>query len=231
MSKSRTGGPQTDAGKAKCAQNAVKHGATSTKMFVLANESREAWEQLLAATASDYKPTTEIEHQYVVAIAFAIWRLRRIWAVQTCAINLKMDDQAAYYAATYVHEDATVRHTLAIEALTREEEELARLTRYETALQRAHDRAVRNLMNLRQLRADESTNCELTKQTPPLPGTPPTHAERQRQPPSADTPVCECASQPAAQITRFEPRSPTLVQKPSVQHLIVLPDGEPEART
>jgi outer membrane biosynthesis protein TonB len=111
-----------------------------------------------------------------------------------------MDDQAAYYAATYVHEDATVRHTLALQALTAEEQELARLTRYETALQRAHDRAVRNLKNVREMRAGgvapeaapEPAKQEITKRTPEPAATP------KPEPPPAPTPPPSVAQTPAA---------------------------------
>ena len=166
MKQPRSGGPRTEAGKAKCAQNAVKHGATSTKVFVLTNENPEAWNKLLAAAISDYAPTTEIEHRYVEAIAFSLWRLRRIWAVQTCAINLEMDAQAAQFAATYAEADENVRRTLAVQALTAEEQDLERFARYEAAIQRAHDRAVRNLKNLREMRAAQPEQLEITKQTP-----------------------------------------------------------------
>ena len=62
--------------------NAVKHGLTSTKMFVLQNENPAAWAELLDQCVQDYKPTTPLEHTYVQAIAFSLWRLRRMYSVQ-----------------------------------------------------------------------------------------------------------------------------------------------------
>lgn len=168
--KHRTGGPRTEAGKAKCAQNAIKHGATSARMFVLNNENPEAWNQVLAATVRDYAPTSDVEHAYVEAIALGLWRLRRIWAIQTCAIDLEMESQAEEFANTFDNADEVVRITLAMQAMTANDQTLARLARYETAIQRAHDRAVRNLKNFRDMRAEaadaETSNLEITKQTP-----------------------------------------------------------------
>ena len=52
--------------------NAVKHGLTSTKMFVLQNENPAAWAELLDQCVNDYKPTTPLEITYVLAIAFSL---------------------------------------------------------------------------------------------------------------------------------------------------------------
>ena len=75
--------------------NALKHGLTSKKMFVLQNENPAAWAELLDQCVRDYKPATPLEHTYVQAICFALWRLRRMYSVQTALVDLEMDDQAA----------------------------------------------------------------------------------------------------------------------------------------
>ncbi|HYP04610.1 MAG TPA: hypothetical protein VER03_00110 [Bryobacteraceae bacterium] len=216
MNHPRTGGPKTDAGKAKCAQNAIKHGATSTKLFVLANERPEAWAALLDATLRDYAPTTETEYAYVEAIAFAIWRLRRIWAVQTCAINLEMDNQAETYSVTYgAGADENVRRTLAIQALTADEQALARLIRYETTLQRAHDRAVRNLRNLRDMRAAAAPSAETQHLTAPI--AEPANLKTAKQtsdPAGAVAPAAQSTSTPQPALAQAP--APSRAQSPDV---------------
>jgi len=160
----RSGGPNTAAGKAISSRNAVKHGLTSNKMFVLQNENPEAWAALLAQCVEGYRPTTPLEHTYVEAIAFALWRLKRIYAVQTALIDLEMDEQAETFAAAFEQADETVRKTQAIRSLlgggNNDSDALTKLSRYETALQRAHDRAVKNLKTLREM---------ATPQPPPAP--------------------------------------------------------------
>lgn len=212
MNHPRTGGPRTDAGKAKCAQNAVKHGATSTKLFVLANERPEAWAALLDATVRDYAPATETEYAYVEAIAFALWRLRRIWAVQTCAIHLEMDNQAETYAATYgAGADENVRRTLAVQALTADEQALARLIRYETTLQRAHDRAVRNLRNLRDMRA---AHAETTVKSQAKPAQPEASEQQTQTAPTADLTPASPPPQPKVERTLPRPASSASLSTP-----------------
>ena len=132
--------------------NAVKHGLTSNKMFVLQNENPAAWAELLEQCVTDYKPVTPLEETYVQAIAFALWRLRRIYSVQTAMVDLEMDGQAAAFDKNYETADETVRKTLAVRELLRDARPLTNISRYEVALQRAHDRAVNNLLNLRKLR-------------------------------------------------------------------------------
>jgi len=136
--------------------NAVKHGLTSTKMFVLQNENPAAWAELLDQCVQDYKPTTPLEHTYVQAIAFSLWRLRRMYSVQTAMVDLEMDDQSAGFNKNYETADETVRKTLAVRELLSDARPLTNLSRYEVALQRAHDRAVNNLVNLRKLRNEKA---------------------------------------------------------------------------
>ena len=137
--------------------NAVKHGLTSNKMFVLQNENPAAWTELLQQCVTDYKPATPLEQTYVQAIAFALLRLRRIYSVQTAMVDLEMDGQAAAFDKNYETADETVRKTLAVRELLSDARPLTNISRYEVALQRAHDRAVNNLLNLRKLRNENNS--------------------------------------------------------------------------
>ena len=136
--------------------NALKHGLTSNKMFVLQNENPAAWAELLDQCVRDYKPATPLEHTYVQAICFALWRLRRMYSVQTAMVDLEMDDQSAAFDKNYETADETIRKTLAVRELLSDARPLTNLSRYEVALQRAHDRAVNNLANLRKLRNEKA---------------------------------------------------------------------------
>lgn len=144
--------------------NAVKHGLTSNKMFVLQNENPAAWVNLLAECIAAYNPVNALERGYVEAIAFALWRLRRIYSVQTALVDLEMDEQSETFAETYQSADETIRRSLAIRELVGDAKPLANLGRYEAALQRAHDRAVKNLENVRKLRNGIPPSAEVTTQ-------------------------------------------------------------------
>ena len=50
------GGPKTEQGKARSSQNALKHGLTSRKLFLLQHENPEHWKQLLADFSEEFQP-------------------------------------------------------------------------------------------------------------------------------------------------------------------------------
>lgn len=151
-------GPVTEAGKAKSSQNALKHGGLSNRMFVLQNENPEAWQEFLALCVETFKPTTGFEQKLVEEIASAKWRLRRLLCVENATIDLKMDEQAASFNATFANQDEAARQAIAIETLTASGP-LNHYSRYQTRLERSYERAVRSL---REVRAAEA---EITKRT------------------------------------------------------------------
>jgi hypothetical protein len=111
----------------------------------------------------------------------AQWRLRRIWRLQTAALDLKMDQREAEIAKTFHQIDQTTRTTVAFTALANEEKALDLYLRYETAYTRMHQRAINSLSRLRneKLRNDPeppsdpgvstivNVNCETTPPVEP----------------------------------------------------------------
>ena len=159
----RSKGPITDQGKSTSSRNAVQHGLTSNKMFVLQNESPQAWAEMLAACFETFKPATILETKLVEEIAFAKWRLRRLWFVETSLLDHEMDRQAEAFAETQGSRetDEPLRQALAFKALADDSKALALIARYETRLQRAYDRAVAQLKALRaerQIEIEEQPN-------------------------------------------------------------------------
>jgi hypothetical protein len=75
----------------------------------------------------------------------AQWRLRRIWRMQTAALDLKMDQQEAEIAKRFNQIDQTTRATVAFTALANDEKALDLLLRYEIAYTRMHQRAMNSL--------------------------------------------------------------------------------------
>jgi hypothetical protein len=149
----KLGGPRTEQGKARVSQNALKHGMSSTKMFLLQNESPEQWQQMLAACVEEFGPGNEFEHKLVEEIAYAKWRLRRAWISENAITDIEMEDKAEAFAAKYDRADEGVRQGSAFKSLANDGHALALLMRYETRVERAYKRAIKTLEDVRASRA------------------------------------------------------------------------------
>ena len=77
----KSNGPITAEGKARSAQNSLKHGLTSSRV-VLPHESQEAYDKLEASLINRFKPADDLESELVQEMAAARWRLRRIEAME-----------------------------------------------------------------------------------------------------------------------------------------------------
>jgi hypothetical protein len=73
----RSRGPKTAAGKARSAQNALKHGLTASRFIVLPEEDPAAFEATLAMWIEALVPVGPLQHAIVQTIAVADWRLER----------------------------------------------------------------------------------------------------------------------------------------------------------
>jgi hypothetical protein len=129
--------------------NAVKHGLTSTKMFVLQNESPEQWNKMLAECIEEFKPETPFEERLVEEIAYAQWRLRRAWVTENALYDSEMDDNAEAFAAKYTNADEGVRQGNAFRSMADRSKALPLVMRYESRLDRAYKRAIRTLEDRR----------------------------------------------------------------------------------
>ena len=134
-------------------QNAVKHGITSSKMFVLQNESPEQWEEMLAGCVEEFQPATPFEERLVEEIAFAKWRLRRAWIAENALYDTEMDDGADAFAAKYKQADEGVRQGTAFRSMADSSKALALVMRYESRLDRAYKRAIKTLEDRRAIRS------------------------------------------------------------------------------
>ena len=133
-------GPITPEGKATSAPNSLRHGLTA-KAVVLPDESQEDFEALRDAYIERFQPTDQVELDLVESMAASRWRLRRVTSIESgiLADGLKIADR---------HEQ---EHRLAY-AFKTNGESLAKLTRYENSLNRAFDRALKQLQLLQKSR-------------------------------------------------------------------------------
>src|SRR5687768_6865034 len=83
--------PKSPEGQQRSSMNALKHGLTSTAMYVLDNETPADWEVLLQVWIDTLEPANEAERLIVVDIAHAQWRLRRAQTWETQLFNREME--------------------------------------------------------------------------------------------------------------------------------------------
>lgn len=150
-------GPVTPDGKARVAQNAVRHGLTS-KHLVVRDDEREDFAALRDSLHAEIAPQGALETLAFDELLHAAWNLQRFRHIEAEASAGTLDD-------------FTDPQTTAI---------LDRLTRYQARAQRAYSRALQEIRTLqttralRQFKLDEDDAAEtpaltdineLTKQT------------------------------------------------------------------
>lgn len=162
-------GPKSEEGKLRSSQNACKHGLATEKMFVLDNESRELFNQFVENIAERYQPADNLERELVLETAHARWRLRRLWSIETAMFDKEMAEQRAEFEKKYTQYDEPLRQACAFEALAEDRRGLSLLSRYETRLRRAYERAVENLEKAQQQRVEREHKNLQNKPKDPAP--------------------------------------------------------------
>ncbi len=121
-------GPATAEGRSRSAQNAITHGLTGSEAL-LASEDADAFRKHMAAYQANHCPQNEQEDFFVVQMAEAAWRLRRVRKFESQILDSTPD-------------------------LTTDEplNKLAKLSRYEASIERSYYRAYRELQNLHRRR-------------------------------------------------------------------------------
>ena len=122
-------GPRTEAGKAKVARNALRHGLRAEKVVTF-DETGGDFQAFLAEQQAALEPADAIEEQLVERIAFCAWRLRRIYRLEAHIID------SWHSPADLDEEDWGIE-----ESLDANPYEISTLARYESAVDRALNRA------------------------------------------------------------------------------------------
>ena len=149
----KAAGTKSPAGIQKSSANSLKHGLTG-KAIVLTNESQAQFDDLHQTYVVEFRPESGVEMDLIDQMVAAQWRLRRIWRMQTAALDLKMDRQEAEIAKNFQQIDQCTRVTVAFTALANEDKSLDLLLRYETAYTRIYQRAMNMLVKLRRERPE-----------------------------------------------------------------------------
>jgi hypothetical protein len=162
-------GPKTPEGKAVSAKNALKHGLLSGEAM-LPNENPERFRVFADELCAELAPESELERALVGRIIGLLWRLERIGKLEAAILlwkqykilaressgepRLQMFDVTG--DARRLAEKAGAKDLALLgEAYIDGENSLAKLSRYETGMQRNMIRALHELQRLKAARQGE----------------------------------------------------------------------------
>jgi len=148
---SRPRGPLSAESSAAIRGNAVKHGLTA-KHVVMQHEDDADYQELRASITMEYQPQTPQEHRFADQIAQNYWRLLRCRRVETATFEnrlatlkrrFKIDPNKAF------NDDEGISVCMA-----NEPRDFETLRRYETTIERAWYRAIRELKSAQKERRE-----------------------------------------------------------------------------
>ena len=141
-------GPRTTEGKNRSSQNASRHGLTAREVLIAPGEQEE-FDHLVADYQADVKPQGAIQQTLFNQLVSADWNLRRIGRME------------AELCAGASYNDLLANHDL--------QNQLERLARHQTRLERCFHRCLKELKTLQTNAVIQSSLCAaLRKNVPPL---------------------------------------------------------------
>lgn len=153
----RKGGVKTPEGKAISRLNAMKHGILS-KEVLLEGENEQGLIELGKRIRNDLKPQGEIEVLLVERIISNYWRLRRSLSVEKALMeweqNFELESVHFYTSKEEQVERKAIKKMIA-------NEDIARVSRYETMLERSIYKALHELQRLQAAKLGEKTPLPL----------------------------------------------------------------------
>ena len=209
-SEKHPGGPRTEAGKTSSSRNALSHGILSQRIFLLQNEDPREWQNLQDICARKFKPADDYEARIVQKIAYAEWRLQRLYAMENATVDIEIIRQDAEFEKQYNGTaDEFMRNALAFEAASQRSNSLSLMLRYQARITRDIRQFTQSLFHLReQERKQKRYEAELRNEPEPRPDL---AAEPVQAQPAAPTPL----------------QSPALAPAPAGAHTSGQPSGRP----
>jgi hypothetical protein len=142
-------GPVSEEGRQASSQNSRTHGLLSQKI-VLAGESQEEFDALLASFLDEHQPETPTERDLIERMAIARWRQERVWNAETSGLN-----NAIRRPRYHEGEDYGTLTFVAFRTLSDDSSVLELLNRYEARFERQFRAALTAFLNLRAKRRAE----------------------------------------------------------------------------
>jgi hypothetical protein len=136
----RSTGPVTPEGKVHSSRNALRHGFLA-KQILVGTETPAAFKVVFDLFVARWAPVDDVEMGMVEEMAAAYWRLRRAWAMETEMLETEMQNQPAR---------RNLARLTAAFGLLAADPKLNLLHRYQTRLHVDQQRALHNLLLLRQ---------------------------------------------------------------------------------
>jgi hypothetical protein len=148
-------GPKTPEGKEASSRNALKHGFTVGKTFIMECESADEYQDFLAEHMTIHQPATPAEKELVDQMAIARWRIRRFVAAETALLDSEMLRNRDAVSKEFGPTHSDVHLAMAIRSLADDSRALSLMSRYESRHQRTHDKAYAALRELQKSRASQ----------------------------------------------------------------------------
>jgi hypothetical protein len=183
-------GPNTPAGKARSAQNALKHGLRALKYVVLPDESAAEFQALEAALVEELAPVGALQMALARRVAVAAWRLARADRLEVELFAERSYSNASPGLALIRDGNGT--------------RSFETLLRYRGAAMAEFWRALRTL---KALQAEQPTLRDMSAEGYPA-------AERTAPPPPAQMAPRPIPDRPAARQNTNEPRPPAQPDEP-----------------
>jgi hypothetical protein len=142
-------GPVTPEGKARSSANSRQHGLTASAL--IAGESDEHFQLLLADFIAQFQPQTAVETDLVEVMAIARWRLRRLLSIETHMYEQDMIRNRKRIDYNIKGLDFEGRLAFVFREMT-EGNSLTLLMRYEGSINRSYDKALKQLLQLQSTR-------------------------------------------------------------------------------
>jgi hypothetical protein len=209
-------GPKTPEGKEISSKNSLKHGHTARSTILLQCESPDEFKEFLAEHITIHQPATPPELELVDQMAIARWRIRRFVAAETDLIDSEMVRNREKVDKEFAPTHSGVHVAMAIRSLADESRCLSLMSRYESRLQRCHDKAYAALRQLQQLRASQPS-----APMPPAPDPEPSTASSPEPPPepvpapTIDNPSVSAGTSPSTHNPSVSAGSPSVENQKS----------------
>jgi hypothetical protein len=151
-------GPKTAEGKAVVSQNAIRHGLLATETL-LPDEDTVIFDDFHQRLSNDLKPVGGLEELLIDRIVSSAWRLNRLMRIEVSMLRGEIEgiqqeqeqkDEDPPWLLT-VNKRPSTSHPLGL-AFRHREDTVTKMSRYETALERALYRALHELQRIQATR-------------------------------------------------------------------------------
>lgn len=150
-------GPRSTKGRARSATNATTHGILS-RCAVLQGEDGAMMDSLRDSLEQELQPATAVERMLTDHVVACMWRLRRVYAMETALVAERVHDaqriaRIGEYGEESVEREAVIQQRALGLAFQRASDHFERLSRYEQNIDRSMRRSLADLRDLQRERA------------------------------------------------------------------------------